>query len=171
MNKTYIRYLSMILGFIIFSCDDTPTENVDTTPHIYLQISDTNLEVDDEFQVSIQIDDIETPVFGINLYIEFDNMIITFTDTTGFSSGSFFGESPILFTEEQDGVIDITVIRVQGESEVTGSGLLGTLTFTAKSPGYSSIEISNTESDFYNSTGIPIYIDGLIIENIVVTID
>ena len=86
--------------------------------------------------------------------IVYDSSIVSFSDSTGFSVGDFFGSEFISFVKE----------------EVSGSGDLGVLTFGGKSPGSSTVDVIPSELHFYDSDGNEVIIPDLEIENAIIAV-
>ena len=52
--------------------------------------------------LSLRIENLELPIFGISLRIGYISSMLSFVDSTGFDSGDFFGSNVLAFVEEDN---------------------------------------------------------------------
>lgn len=161
MKNYTFRILTILLFIILFmSCEKESKPD----PTILFQPETLTLTTGQSGELSIKIEDLRERIFGVTMRIMYDPHIVSFSDSTGFAIGDFFGDDIVTFINEEDSVIHIAFTLTQGQSEERGSGYLGDLTFTGNSPGSSSIEIVPTELVFYDSEGNDVVISDLEIE-------
>lgn len=166
--KNYTFLILTILLFIIpfISCEKESKPD----PIILFRPGTLTLHTGQSGELSIKIEDLREHIFGVTMRIVYDPNIVSFSDSTGFESGDFFGNEIVSFVEKGDSVIHIALTLTQGQSEERGSGYLGDLTFTGNSPGSSTIEILPTELVFYDSEGNDVVIPDLEIEAAEITV-
>ena len=113
----------------------------------------TILPINNESGINIIMDNFETTMFGISLRINYDSTLVSFTDSTGFSPGNIFDPNAIVFTKAENSIIYLSLTQVQGQSQVFGTGTLGTLTFKGKSTGNCTIQIIQDKLNLYDNLG------------------
>ena len=164
-----MRFLKLIILLIILfvGCGTEPEE---TVPTIALTPDALSIIVGQEGDLALQIKDFDVSIFGISMRVAYDSSNVSFSKSTGFAAGDFFGSDIIAFVQEESSLIFLTVTLQQGQQEVSGTGDLGKLTFIGKSPGSSTVEIISSELNFYDSDGNGVAISGLEIEIATVTV-
>ncbi|MCH7732786.1 MAG: hypothetical protein IIB44_09780 [Candidatus Marinimicrobia bacterium] len=164
----YFKFIFFSL-VILTSCGKEPSRS---KPEPTLSFSPQTLSINtgQQGEFTIQIEDLDSPVFGISMRIAYDSSIVSFSDSTGFSVGDFFGTDVVAFTREEVSIIHLTVTLTQGQEEVSGSGGLGVLTFVGKSSGTSTVNITSSELYFYDSNGNEVIVPDLKIENAIIAV-
>ena len=164
-----MRFLKLIILLIILfvGCGTEPEE---TVPTIALTPDALSIIVGQEGDLALQIKDFDVSIFGISMRVAYDSSNVSFSKSTGFAAGDFFGSDIIAFVQEESSLIFLTVTLQQGQQEVSGTGDLGKLTFIGKSPGSGTVEIISSELNFYDSDGNKVTISGLEIEIATVTV-
>ena len=164
-----MRFLKLIILLIILfvGCGTEPEE---TVPTIALTPDALSIIVGQEGDLALQIKDFDVSIFGISMRVAYDSSNVSFSKSTGFAAGDFFGSDIIAFVQEESSLIFLTVTLQQGQQEVSGTGDLGKLTFIGKSPGSGTVEIISSELIFFDSDGNQIIIPGLEIEIATVTV-
>ena len=120
---------------------------------IYFTPDSTVLPIDNEIGVDIILENFETTMFGISLRINYDSTLVSFTDSTGFSPGNIFDSNAIVFTKAENSIIYLTLTQVQGQSQVSGTGTLGSLTFKGETAGNCTIQIIQDKLNLYDNLG------------------
>ncbi len=161
-----MRYFTFfpILLILFMSCEKESTEPEETIPTTAFSPNNVSVGVVAEGELTLQVKDFEVSIFGISMRIAYDSTIVTFTDSTGFTVGGFFGTDIVTFVRDDSSRIHLTITLTQGQGEVIGSGDLAVLTFTGKSPGSSTLEIVPSELYFYDSEGNEVIVPDLEIE-------
>ena len=164
----YFKFIFFSL-VILTSCGKEPSRS---KPEPTLSFTPQTLSINtgQQGEFTIQIEDLDSPVFGISMRIAYDSSIVSFSDSTGFSVGDFFGTDVVAFTREEVSIIHLTVTLTQGQEEVSGSGDIGRLTFVGKSTGNSTVEVITSELYFYDSEGNEGIIPDLEIENAIIAV-
>ena len=164
-----MRFLKLIILLIILfvGCGTEPEE---TVPTIALTPDALSIIVGQEGDLALQIKDFDVSIFGISMRVAYDSSNVSFSKSTGFAAGDFFGSDIVAFVGEESALIYLTVTLQQGQQEITGTGDLGKLTFIGKSPGSGTVEIISSELNFYYSDGNKVTISGLEIEIATVTV-
>ena len=106
-----------------------------------------------EASLSIELNRLKEPIFGISMQVTYDTSILSFNDSTGYIAGEFFDNQEIVFVNGNGGTIYLGFSIQQGGSEVSGSGTICTLTFKGESTGTSEIEISLSNIHYFDSNG------------------
>ena len=129
---------------------------------------DINLEPVGE--LILQIGNLNVPIYGISLRIAYDATYVSFTGTTEYENGYFFGSEAVTFVNDVSSVIHLATTLTSG-SGVSGSGILYKLEFEGHSEGSHLVEILPEFLFFYDSTGSEITIPNLIIYSAIVNVD
>ena len=140
---------SVFIFVFILSCD----EPLQPDPTLILETQGTAISTNDSLDISLKLNDNETPIFGIYLKIDYDSLFLSFDDESGFSTGNYFGENKITFVHEENNSIFLTNTLIQGEPRKSGSGLIGTFTFLPKLGGTTEIKIDEQQLEFYDEIG------------------
>ena len=164
----YFKFIFLSL-VILTSCGKEPSRS---KPEPTLSFSPETLSINSgqQGEFTIQIEDLDSPVFGISMRIAYDSSIVSFSDSTGFFLGDFFGTDVVAFVREEVSIIHLTVTLTQSQEEVSGSGGLGVLTFVGKSSGTSTVDITSSELYFYDSDGNEVIVPDLEIENAIIVV-
>ena len=167
-----MKFHNLIIPLIILfiSCGDETTEPEETVPTLALTPDALSIIVGQEGDLTLQIKDFDVSIFGISMRVAYDSSNVSFSKSTGFAAGDFFGSNIVAFVGEESALIYLTVTLQQGQQDVSGTGNLGKLTFIGKSPGSSTVEIISSELNFYDSDGNGVTISGLEIEIATVTV-
>ena len=98
-------------------------------------------------------------VSGVHAQIQFDTTKLSVSSVT---VGSFFvsDQAPIFIFQNQGGTLDIFSYYLGSDKSVTGTGVIGTVTFNAKVPGNSEIKFT-TQSEMVDPFDQPIEIRSL----------
>jgi len=142
-------YAIVMIFVFIFSCD----EPLPPDPSLILNSQSSAIIPNEEFDISLELKDNGTPIFGIYVKIDYDSSFLSFSDTTGFAVGNYFGGNNITFAKEENGSVFLTITLTQGEEKKSGTGLLGSLTFSPKLEGTTAMSIDEEELEFYNDFG------------------
>ena len=121
--------------------------------------------------LSLRIENLELPIFGISLRIGYISSMLSFVDSTGFDSGDFFGSNVLAFVEEDNSVIYLSLVLTQGEEAVSGSGTIGNITFKGYDLGSSEVMIIPSDLHFYDPYGSNIDFIYLEIENATIYVE
>ena len=154
---------------ILTSCGKEPSRSK-PEPTLSFIPQTLSINTGQQGEFTIQIEDIDSPVFGISMRIVYDSSIVSFSDLTGFAAGNFFGADFIDFVREEGSIIHLTLTLTQGQEEESGSGGLGVLTLIGKSSGTSTVDITSSDLYFYNSNGNEVIVPDLKIENAIIAV-
>lgn len=105
-----------------------------------------------------------------SLRVAYDAAVVSFNESTGFAVGDFFGTDIVTFVKDESSMIHLTITMTQGQNAVVGSGDLGLLTFTGKSPGSTDMELLPSELHFYDSQGTGVTVTDLEIESATISV-
>ncbi len=136
--------------FITCSTTSDPNE---PNPIIYLSPANSDLSLTGQSNLSLIIENISNSIFGMSLQIDYNNSILNFVDSTGFSKENYFSQSAISFAKNNGSKIYLSFSQLQGSSVVSGSGTICSLTFGANLAGNALIDIDPNEIVFYNANG------------------
>ena len=167
-----MKYLKFIIPSIVlfFGCGKGTQEPEETVPTLALIPDALSIIVGQEGDLTLQIKDFDVSIFGISMRIAYDSSNVSFSDSTGFAAGDFFGSDIVAFVEEDSALIYLTVTLQQGQQEVSGTGDLAVMTFVGESQGNSKVEIISSELNFYDSDGNGVTVSDLEIEFATVTV-
>ena len=165
----YFKFI-ILLTILFAGCGDDTTKPEETVPTFALTPDALSIIVGQEGDLALQIKDFDVSIFGISMRVAYDSSNVSFSKSTGFAAGDFFGSDIIAFVQEESSLIFLTVTLQQGQQEVSGTGDLGEITFTGKSPGSGTVEIISSELIFYDSDGNEVIVQGLEIEFATVTV-
>ena len=158
------RYIFLSLIFLI-SCEEEIA-----LPTLSLTPESLSIDIGSVGGLTLQIEDLEVPIFGISLRIVYDSTSVSFTDATGYGEGFFFGSETVTFIKDTSSAIHIATTLISGEG-VSGSGILYTLEFEGKSQGSHLVEILPNFLFFYDSSGSKITIPNLIISSATINVE
>ena len=165
-------YIWIILAcFLVCSCDE-PNEPIPLAhPKLSLESEVESVNPDEVFMVSIKIDNVDIPVYGTYLIISIDTTKINITENNSLQIGNFWDENSISFDRQENGRLNITIVKTHFDEEIISTGILGELHFRALASGETELNFFNQECEFYNSLGEIIDIPDLEFENISIRIN
>ena len=144
-----LRIAVLFICLLIISCD----EESDDSLAFKLDPEFQTISINNEASISLDVQNLSQPIFAMSMQVNYSSSILSFNDLTGFSVGGFFGSQNEVFVEEENSTIYIAMSIQQGNSEVDGSGTIGTLIFKGSSTGTTEIEISLSDLHFFDSGG------------------
>ena len=153
------KIIFLVLPILYLACANS-TEP-DPEPKIFLSPASANVTVGNTIDLNIVVEENQTSFFAVSMQITYNNTLLNFDDNNGFNRGSLFDQSAIVFAQNNGSVIHLSVSQVKGQTSTSGSGVIGTLRFSATSSGNSPIRINQDELIFYNSQGNEINIPDL----------
>ncbi len=163
-----MKYLAIILSIVIFFGCETSTDPEQPIHKLYLSPGSTTISVGEQTEISLKVQNISDPVFGMSLQLDYDNTVLAFSDSL--AVGEFFGQNAVVFVKEENSKIYLTFSKIQGEIPASGSGNICTLTFSGSSAGYSEIQLSQNIFNFYNSAGETISMTDLTYSGTAITV-
>ena len=144
-----LRIAVLFICLLIISCDE---ESYDSLA-FKLDPEFQTISINNEASISLDVQNLSQPIFAMSMQVNYSSSILSFNDLTGFSVGGFFGSQNVVFVEEENSTIYIAMSIQQGNSEVDGSGSIGTFTFDGLDAGTSEIDISLSDLHFFDSGG------------------
>jgi hypothetical protein len=172
--KAIIVCLSLFLAIVLFivGCGDKSSEpGPNLVPRLLIVADVSNVEINQTFSISIELENISEPIFAISMQISFANSVVSYTDSIGFENEAFFGQDVIYFTQEENSNLHLSITRLQGQNEVSGSGTICKLYFMAENSGDCAFEIAEEHLHFYDDEGIIIDMSELEIGSALIHID
>jgi len=165
-------YIWIILTcFLVYSCDEPNGPISLAHPKLSLESEVESVNPDEVFKISIIIDNVDIPVYGAYLKISIDTTKINITENNSFQIGDYWGENSISFVREENGNLDITMVKTYFFEGAVSTGILGELNFKALASGETELNFLNQNCEFYNSLGEIIDIPNLEFENISIKIN
>lgn len=164
----YYTYIIIILC-ILTGCSNKSTKS-EKVPFLSFNPQSLTINSGQTGDMTIKIENFDEYIFGVTLQIAYDAAVVSFSDSSGFIIGDFFGADVVSFVEEDASVIHLALTLTQGQLEVNGSGEIGKFIFTGSSPGSSPTEIIPAELYFYDSEGKDVIIPDLEIEVAEITV-
>lgn len=161
---------SIILILILFTA--CPKKSTNPEPNIYVSLAPQTLTLNtgETGAMSINLEVFGESIFAVSLQLTYDSSIVSFSTADGLELGDFFGSDIISLLEADENIIHLALTLTQGQTEQSGSGVLGTLRFRGASQGSSPIVITPTELHFYNSAGTEVINPNLDIETGSITV-
>jgi len=161
-----MKYIIFVFCLILISgCSNDSTEPEELQPALFFSQSYTSITVGGQANLSLEIQNLTESVFGVSFQMQYDSSIVSFNESSGMSSGDFFGQDAIVFVKDNDTNIHITIAQIQGQSEVSGSGIFSTFTFIGKLTGNCTIEIIPEDLHFYDVNGNIVELQDLAFES------
>ena len=160
------RYIFLSLIFLI-SCEE---ETAPLIPTLSLTPESMSIDIGSVSELTLQIKNLEVPIFGISLRIEYNSTGVSFAGYTEFGEGYFSSSETVSFIKDTSSAIHIATTLTSGEG-VSGSGILYTLEFEGESEGSHLVEILPNFLFFYNSNGSKITISNLTIKSATVNVE
>ena len=95
-------------------------------------------------------------VSGVHAQVQYDTTILSVSSV---KVGNFFSadQAPIFIYKDKDGLLDIFSYSLGSDGSVTGTGIVGIVTFNTRQPGNSQIKFT-TESELVDPSDQPIEI-------------
>ena len=158
------RYIFLSLIFLI-SCEEEIA-----LPTLSLTPESLSIDIGSVGGLTLQIEDLEVPIFGISLRIAYDSTGVSFAGSTEFGEGYFSSSEIVTFLKDTSSAIHIATTLTSGEG-VSGFGIHYTLEFEGKSEGSHLVEILPNFLFFYDSNGSKVTISNLTIESATVNVE
>ena len=159
-----LRIAILFICLLIISCD----EETDDSLAFKLDPEFQTISINGEASISLDVQNLSQPIFAMTMQVNYNSSILLYT---GFDDGGFFGsQNVVLVQAEQDSLLYIAVSIQQGNSEVDGSGSIGTFTFDGLDAGTSEIDISLTDLHFFDSDGNEISVGDFEIAPAIITV-
>ena len=144
-----LRIAVLFICLLIVSCEEELDDSVSGA--FKLDPEFQTISMITEASISLDVQNLSQPIFAMTMQVNYNSSILLYT---GFDDGGFFGsQNVVLVHAEQDSRLYIAVSIQQGNSEVDGSGSIGTFTFDGLDAGTSEIDISLTDLHFFDSGG------------------
>lgn len=158
MKKIIILVISVTL--LACSTSDEP----DPKPRLYLSPGSSTVSIGEQVNLDLKIENNQKSIFGISLQMNFESSSLSFVDSSGFVAGNMFDDqTAISFVQTNGDNIHLAISKLNGQVSTSGSGKIGTLTFSATSSANSDIVINQDELFFYDYHGTKITIPELAI--------
>lgn len=156
-------WIAVILPLVLLSgCSDTSTEpEPEPRPGIFITPSTASLALGQRTDFLLSVENLSPPVFAVSLQISFDDSVLSGSDSLYPAASGFFGPNAVSFAQAEDSTVHVAISRVQGQTQVSGSGSLCQLRFTGRATGSCRLEIVPAELRFYDSLGTVIAIPDL----------
>lgn len=165
-----IFLLSMV--FLCGCSEDSSDDPVSpaTNPMVILQPSASTVAVGGETDLALSVQNLTPPVFAITMQIRFDAAVLSCADTLMSAASGFLGSDVISFAEVADSTVHLALTRVQGQTQVEGSGALCALRLTGIASGSSTVRILPSELQFFDSLGAAVSIPDLETSSATITV-
>ena len=113
------------------------TSAVHVTSQLILSLKPDSIQssVDQRFEIEIQVENAKD-LFGFSCEVEYDDAKIEAVEVV---TGIFLGYDVVDLSKIETGTVNFVVTRKRGAGGVTGSGVLGKITFTSLAVGHSDI--------------------------------
>ena len=160
------RYIFLSLIFLI-SCEE---ETAPLIPTLSLTPESMSIDIGSVSELTLQIKNLEVPIFGISLRIEYNSTGVSFAGYTEFGEGYFSSSETVSFIKDTSSAIHMATTLTSGEG-VSGSGILYTLEFQGESQGSHLVEILPNFLFFYDSSGSKVTIPNLSINSATINVE
>jgi hypothetical protein len=165
MKKLFI----LLISLIFYTCSTSSDPN-DNATKLYISPATSEISLSGENSLSLIIQDSQNSIFGISLQIGYNDSVLSFLDSTGFSSGDFFDQNAVSFVRNNGSTIHLSFSQLKGQNSKSGSGSICNLTFHASALGNSNIEINKNNLYFYDCMGDEITISNLNVESALIIV-
>jgi hypothetical protein len=155
------RLTIAILILLTVSCSKKSTEQTQPNPILSFGPANLGMAVGNSADIIFRIDNLTQPIFAASFQIRFNNSIISISDSLISDLDDIFGENAIQFIRIDSSIIRLSLTRIQGEQEITGSGIICGFRLTGSTAGICSLTVLPDESSFYNSDGDDVVLDSL----------
>ena len=153
MIKISKKHALIILLFIIGGCQQCILEH-QPDPKFGFDPQAISLDSNEYFNLNIIINEIESPFFGVSFQTEYDPSLIEISCNGYNLIDPFFGENHLaMFHNTEDGVIYSSVILINGQDPVSGSGNIASCNGFAKTTGTAWIDFRPESFYFIDYNG------------------
>jgi hypothetical protein len=156
-----IRLTIAILVLLTINCSRKSTEQTHLNPILSFDPANVEMAIGHSADIIFRIDNLVQPIFAASFQIRFNNSIISISDSLISDLDNIFKENAIRFMRIDSSIIRLSLTRIQGEQEITGSGIICGFTLTGSTTGICSLSVLANESYFYDSEGDIVEIDSL----------
>ena len=160
------RYILLSL-ILLISCEEETAPLIPTLSFIPESIS---IDIGSVGELTLQIKNLDVPIFGISLRIAYNSTGVSFTRSTELGDGYFSGSETVSFIKDTSSAIHMATTLTSGEG-VSGSGILYTLEFQGESQGSHLVEILPNFLFFYDSSGSKVTIPNLSINSATINVE
>ena len=161
--------ITFIILALFLGCEDDSIA-AGTSPVLALLPAEVTLSAGEDDHLALQLTGLDADVFGISLRISYNDAVVSFDDSTGFTLGDFFGPDIVSFVLVEASQIYLTLTRTKGQAGRSGSGSLAVLAFTGESAGVTSVAIQGAQLRLYDMSGDVIDIADLVVESALITV-
>ena len=162
-----LRIAVLFICLLVVSCEEEELDD-SVSGAFKLDPEFQTISMITEASISLDVQNLSQPIFAMTMQVNYNSSILLYT---GFDDGGFFGsQNVVLVQAEQDSLLYIAVSIQQGNSEVDGSGSIGTFTFDGLDAGTSEIDISLTDLHFFDSDGNEISVGDFEIAPAIITV-
>lgn len=152
----------LLVVMVITGCGNNSTEPESSDlPQLLIEVENLSINTDETAEITLRLENIPETIFGVSLQLSYDNSVLSFTDSTAVTAGDYFGDNIILFVQDDNSVVHLSVTRLQGQDGVDGTGDICSINFTSEQSGDCNFEISEDDLNFYDTDGSLISIDSL----------
>jgi hypothetical protein len=156
--RTKMKYITVIillsLSMLLGCKEDSSTNPQTEVIHgLYFTPDEATVAIGQEVALNINVGELVDSVFAVSFQLAYKDSAIQFPDSLGIQAGTFLGVDAVQFAYDSASTMYVTLSRIQGQSEVSGSGVLCTLKLKGKAAGISPIEFLSDKLQFYNSQG------------------
>jgi len=165
-----MRIIIFSLCIIFFICCEESTKPEESSTKMSFSPANISLAVGEDSNIKLNIENCTKSIFGMSIRIEYDNSVVSFSHSDGLILGDFLGQNAIIFTKDHNSVIHMTLSLTQGQTEVSGSGVLDILTFTGKTTGNCILQIFSEDLHFFDSEGNLVFLESIELETSTITV-
>jgi hypothetical protein len=156
-----IRLIIPILILLMIGCSKKSTEQIQLNPKLSFEPTNVGITIGNSADIVFRIDNLTQPIFAACFQIKFDNSILSVSDSLVSGLDDIFGDNAIRFMRIDSSIIRLSLTRIQGEQEITGSGIICGFRLTGSTAGICSLAVIPDESSFYDSDGAEVDLDSL----------
>jgi hypothetical protein len=154
MMRTLLILCALSLPLLTGCKNENATEPLQNSGKVLsFSPDDVSLSIGDQISLQLIARNLSDSIFAISAQISYNDLVLSFSGMTETATGDFFGSDAIQFTQDTLSVLHLSISRIQGQPEVSGSGTICTLRFTGKTSGSSLIELLPDQLEFYNDEG------------------
>jgi hypothetical protein len=165
------RLITLLLILISLSCSKKTTEPSQPNPKLSFDPASTELSTGLSAQVRLRMENFAQPIFAASFQIAYNESKISVADSLVAGLENIFGENAIQFIRVDSSIIRLSITKIQGDTAISGSGIICGFNITGTSAGVCSLAVLTDESYFYDIDGDIVTIDSLAIYPAIITVN
>jgi hypothetical protein len=165
--------LSVMPLLLISGCEnESPTEPIQASGSLLLfSPEESTISVGDEITLQFIVRNLPDSIFALSAQIRYSDSLLSFINIAEPESDDFFGSNAVQFVYDTLSVLHLTISRIHGQSEVSGSGTICTFQLIGKAIGNCVVEVLTEQFEFFDLGGNVIEISELDTKSAIIRVD